>query len=81
MPAADEEGIQGCVACLLVESRRVCMIIHHKQNLIKPLHLELLGSLRDVSLLVDNSARIHPSPRSRPVRGLSGPSSPLRCTF
>ena len=57
MPPADEQSVQGRVSGLLVESRRVCVIIDDDQNLVELLHFQLLARLGDLALLIDDPAQ------------------------
>ena len=57
VPSANEQSVQSRVAGLLVESRRVCVIVDDHQDLVELLHLELLARLGDLALLVDDPAQ------------------------
>ena len=53
MPAADKQRVQRAVR--LVELRRVCEIVYDHQNLVEPLHLQLLAGVGDLALLLDDA--------------------------
>ena len=55
--SADEQGVQSRVTRLLVERRRICVIVDDHQNLVELLHFELLAPFGDLALLVDDSAQ------------------------
>ena len=57
MPPADEQGVQGRISSLLVESGGVRMVVDNRQNLVELLHLELLARLGNLALLVDDPAQ------------------------
>ena len=57
VPPAHEEGVQGRVARPLVQVRGVREIVDDDQNLVEPLHAELLAGLRDLALLLDDAAQ------------------------
>ena len=54
VPAPHEEGVQGRVAGLLVQVRRVGEVVDENQDLVQLLHLELLAGLGDLALLADD---------------------------
>ena len=54
---ADEQGVQGRISSLLVESGGVRMVVDNHQNLVELLHLELLARLGNLALLVDDPAQ------------------------
>ena len=54
VPAPHEEGVQGRVAGLLVQARRVREVVDENQDLVELLHLELLAGLGDLALLADD---------------------------
>ena len=53
MPTADEESVQGAV--WFMQLRHVRYIVQDDQHLIQFLHLQLLGRLRDLALLLDDA--------------------------
>ena len=57
VPSADEQGVQGRISSLLVESGGVRMVVDNHQNLVELLHLELLARLGNLALLVDDPAQ------------------------
>ena len=57
VPPTDEQGVQGRISSLLVESGGVRMVVDNHQNLVELLHLELLARLGNLALLVDDPAQ------------------------
>ena len=55
VPASDEERVQCAVG--LVELRSICEVVYHHQHLVELLHLQLLASIRDLTLLLDDASQ------------------------
>ena len=58
-PASDEEQAKGAVG--LVELRAIGVVVDYYQDLVPFLHLQLLGRLRDLALLLDGTGSPHSS--------------------
>ena len=57
VPAAHEQRVDHRSACFLVEVAGIGLVVDHDQNLVQPLHLQLLAGFGDLPLLVDDSAQ------------------------
>ena len=56
LPAPDEESVQGAV--WFVQLRHVRKVVQDDQRLVQFLHLQLLGRLGDLTLLLDDAAQL-----------------------
>ena len=54
VPASHKQGVDNRGARLLVHEARICLIVDDQQDLVKLAHLQLLRSLRDLALLLDD---------------------------